>query len=117
MGDLTKNLSRWEYACNCGCGYDTVDHALVMFHQQIRDHFKRAVTVTSGCRCAWYNGVKRGKRKSTHLKGRGGDIVVDGVSPTDVGDYCEEIGVPGIGVYDDFIHTDSRSNGTARWKG
>jgi uncharacterized protein YcbK (DUF882 family) len=117
MGDLTKNFSRSEYACKCGCGFDTVDYDLVMIHQQIRDHFGSSVTITSACRCDEHNARCGGADNSQHKDGRAGDIIVYGVSPEEVGMYCEEIGVPGVGIYDDFTHTDSRSNGPARWEG
>ena len=29
MGDLTKNISRYEIACKCGCGFDTIDIEVV----------------------------------------------------------------------------------------
>jgi len=117
MGDLTKNFSRSEYACKCGCGFDTVDYPLVVYHQQIRDHFGKPVTILSGCRCDEHNSRCGGAYDSQHLEAKAGDIFVLDVSPEEVGMYCEEIGVPGIGVYDDFVHTDSRSNGPARWEG
>ena len=28
MGDLTKNFSRSEFACKCGCGFDDIDLVL-----------------------------------------------------------------------------------------
>jgi len=117
MGDLTKNFSRSEYACKCGCGYDTVDYDLVMFHQRIRDHFGKPVTITSGCRCEAWNERVGGEDDSQHMKAKAGDIIVHGITPKAVGVYADSIGVPGIGVYDDFTHMDVRSNGPARWEG
>lgn len=117
VGDLTKNFSRSEYACKCGCGFDTVDYQLVMFHQRIRDHFESPVTITSGCRCGEHNARVGGAHDSQHTKGRAGDITVDGIDPYDVADYAIFTGVPGVGDYDDFTHTDTRSNGPAMWEG
>lgn len=117
MGDLSKNLSRHEFACKCGCGFDTVDVGLVYIVQAVRDHFGRPVTINSGCRCPEHNlkVTKNPKSKSQHLIGRAADIVVAGVSPADVADYCETLDPGGIGRYDGFTHVDSRSG--AQWRG
>ena len=40
MGDLTSNLSRHEFACECGCGFDTVDFELVTVIQKACNHFE-----------------------------------------------------------------------------
>ena len=40
MGDLTKNLSRSEFACECECGFDTVDMELALAVQAIADLFR-----------------------------------------------------------------------------
>ena len=46
MGDLSKNLSRAEFKCNCGaCDYDTVDYELVAVLQDVREFFNRSVAI------------------------------------------------------------------------
>lgn len=119
MGDLSKNFSRHEFACNCGCGYDTVDKELVDILQDVRDHFGAAVTVTSGCRCEAYNAKVGGSPGSQHRLGRAADIVVDGVAPAAVHEYLagKISGRFGLGSYATFTHVDTRSNGPARWGG
>lgn len=115
MGDLSKNLSRYEFDCKCGCGFDTVDVGLVYIVQAVRDHFGRPVTINSGCRCPEHNRREGGADKSQHLIGRAADIVVAGVSPADVADYCETMNPGGIGRYAGFTHVDSRSG--EQWRG
>ena len=117
MGDLSANLSRSEFACQRGCGYDTVDADLIRIVQAIRDRFGRRVYVNSGCRCPTHNRSVGGSQKSQHLYGRAADIVVDGVSPEEVADYADTMDVPGIGRYETFTHVDSRTVGPARWDG
>lgn len=113
MGDLSKNFSRHEFACKCGCGFDTVDVGLIYLLQGVRDHFKRRVSINSACRCPAHNKREGGSDKSQHLSGRAADIVVDGASPSEVADYLEDK-ANGLGRYDTFTHVDSRS-GKARW--
>jgi uncharacterized protein YcbK (DUF882 family) len=57
-----------------------------------------------------------GARGSQHLYGRAADIVVKGVKPSVVADYCEAIGMGGIGRYTTFTHIDVRDK-KARWQG
>ena len=116
MGDVSKNFSRKEFACKCGCGFDTVDHRLIHFLEMIRERFGAPVTVNSGCRCSTYNMKVGGSLNSQHKLGRAADIVVDGVPPDAVADYAESIGAPGVGRYATFTHIDSR-NTVSRWRG
>ena len=61
MGDLTKNLSRKEFECECGCGFDTVDFELASIIQEAVDYFTWAysedvyVIITGGNRCVEHN--------------------------------------------------------------
>ncbi len=117
MGDLSKNLSRYEFKCNCGkCDYDTVDIELVAVIQDVREHFKRSVTVTSGNRCPEYNESIGGAARSYHPRGRAADIVVSGISAHKVHEFLIESypGSYGIGKYNSFTHIDTRSY-CARW--
>ncbi|MDT8311915.1 MAG: D-Ala-D-Ala carboxypeptidase family metallohydrolase [Methylophaga sp.] len=117
MGDLSKNFSRHEFACKCGCGFDTADIELVTVLQDVRDHFNRAVTINSGCRCVEYNRQIGGAPDSQHTKCRAADIVVEDTPPRVVHFYLSEQydGRFGLGRYDSFTHIDTRSGGAARW--
>ncbi|MGB5631800.1 MAG: D-Ala-D-Ala carboxypeptidase family metallohydrolase, partial [Waterburya sp.] len=61
MGDFTQNLSRVEFKCQCGCGFDTVDFSLVTALQTTVYHFQKKydqdvrIKITSGCRCPAHN--------------------------------------------------------------
>jgi uncharacterized protein YcbK (DUF882 family) len=117
MGDLSKNLSRWEFACPDGCGFDTVDAELVNVLQDVRAHFNKAINITSGCRCEEHNKDVDGTQGSTHLYGKAADFWVTDTSPDEVANYLERkyIGRYGIGRYNGRTHIDVRSNGPARW--
>ena len=114
MGDLSNNFSRAEFACKCGCGYDTVDYELILKLEQIREHFDRPITINSGCRCRAHNSAVDGSDNSLHLVGRAADLVVDGIDPQLVAELTEQMELGGVGVYDTFTHIDTRV-GYARW--
>ncbi len=79
MGDLSPNISRHEYACKCGCGFDTVDIELNHAIQDAVDFFSEhtgtpcGVVITSGCRCVPHNKKEGGSRPSQHPLGRAAD--------------------------------------------
>lgn len=117
MGDLSKNFSRHEFACRCGCGFDTVDTKTLEVLQDLRDYFNVSVTPTSGCRCDAYNRKVGGASKSKHKEGRATDFQMALVRPKEAADYLEKKypGKYGIGRYSTFTHVDTRSGGAARW--
>lgn len=110
----SKHFARSEFACKCGCGFDTVDYGLVEACDLIRDAFGAPVEVTSGCRCPEYNRAVGGTVRSMHLRGRAADIVVLGVDAREVADFAETLRIGGLGRYDDFTHIDTR-HGKSRW--
>lgn len=136
MGDLTRNLSRSEFACKCGCGMDTIDYQLVEMLQQCADWFmdredesmveRISIIINSGNRCAMHNISEGGGKKSQHLFGRAADfrmqyVMKDGsrepVDDNEVADYLQSkyIGLFGIGRYNGRTHFDTRSGPSARW--
>lgn len=116
MTKLSDNFDRSEFACRCGCGFDTVDAELLRILERIRDFFEQPVRITSGCRCAEHNRAVGGGSKSQHLYGRAADIQVRSIPPGIVQEYCMQLGVPGLGCYKTFTHIDTRT-GHARWAG
>ena len=64
---LSDNFSRTEFACKCGCGFDTVDSLTLEALESIRKHFNKPVTVTSGCRCLVHSNVPRVFRGTLRL--------------------------------------------------
>ena len=112
--ELSKHFNRKEFACRCGCGFDTVDSMTLEALESIRQHFDKPVTVTSGCRCLAHNKAVGGSERSQHTKGRAADIQVKGVEPRAVADYATSLGLS-VGRYDSFTHVDSRSGLAARW--
>lgn len=117
MGDIAPNFSRHEFACKCGCGYDTVDCELVGVLQDLSDHFdNRTVSISSGCRCSTHNMCVGGSKDSQHLKGKAADVSIHGVDPAVVYAYLtgEHADRYGFGKYPTFTHIDVRRK-RARW--
>lgn len=114
---LSKNFTRDEFACHCGCGFDEVDPRLVAALQEVRDIAGRAVHINSGCRCQEHNASIGGSPKSQHLLGKAADIVIKGYSQHVVQAIVERVEAfrnGGIGTYRNFTHCDVR-DGRARW--
>jgi len=116
MARLTKNFKREEFACKCGCGFNTVDFELVNICQEVADHFEDVVSVTSGCRCKDHNKDVGGGAKSQHLLGRAADLQLKHTDPEDVYEYLtsQHPESLGIGKYNTFTHIDTR-DGKSRW--
>ena len=111
-----------EFACRAA---DTIliDDELVVLLQCIREHFGKAVVITSGYRTAAHNAAVGGAKSSQHIQGRAADFWVEGVPVATVADYAEKLlpGRGGIGRYPvktgratGWVHVDTRQN-KSRW--
>lgn len=118
MGDVSNNFSRSEFACQCGCGFMTVDIELLKVLETVRSHFKKPVKINSACRCEDHNKDIGGSYGSKHKQGIAADIVVSRTSPDKVYDFLD-LFMPnsyGVGKYNSFTHIDVRKT-KARWHG
>lgn len=116
MGDISEHFNRSEFACKCGCGFDTVDIELIEILETVRHRFMRPITITSGCRCADHNYKIGGSKDSQHIKARAADFKVQGVEPKEVYEFlCSTFKDKfGFGLYSAWVHGDSRQ-AKARW--
>ena len=112
---LSDHFTSDEFDCHgSGCCKSTmINEKLVQYLEQIRTHFGKPITVTSGYRCTTHNRNVGGATGSRHSKGDAADIVVQGVTPRTVAQYAESIGILGIGLYETsadghFVHIDAR---------
>lgn len=121
MGDLSAHFSKKEFACKCGCGFDTPDPKLVDALEDLRSRLGVPLTINSACRCEKHNKSEGGSPKSQHLLGKAADIMVpSGHSVDSVAFHAENIEAfrkGGIGRYPHkgFVHLDVRTNGPSRW--
>lgn len=120
MGDLTQNFSRSEFACKgalCCMNSAPVSKRLVEGLQELRN-IVGPLTVTSGFRCGKHNEKIGGSENSKHCLAEAADVVSEKHPPFKIAHYAEMIGVfaeGGIGIYDNFVHLDCRTDGPARW--
>lgn len=117
MGDLSEYFSRWEFACRCGCGFDTVDHELIIVLEDLRNHFGARVDISGPNRCPKSNAETDGaSENSMHMTGKAVDGMVRGVHADTVADYLEQKYRDryGVGRYRNRTHIDVRTQ-KARW--
>ena len=115
---LSSNFRVREFRCKDDTDPIFVDSDLVDILQKVRDHFGKAVTITSAFRTASHNKKVGGATYSQHLYGKAADIKVSGVAASVVADYVETLmpGTGGIGRYSTFTHVDVRAT-KSRWNG
>lgn len=115
---VAPNFRAQEFGCNgIGCCTEgKIDEKLVNILQQIRDHFGEPVYITSAYRCPKHNERVGGALGSYHTYGQAADIQVKDTTPAEVAKYAESIGVLGIGLYETFVHIDTR-NTKSFWYG
>jgi uncharacterized protein YcbK (DUF882 family) len=113
---ISEHFKRSEFACECGCGFDTVDTELLIALELIRNHFDVPVMVDSGCRCKHRNEVVGGKSHSYHLIGRAADIRVKDIDPGIVYEYANQMfaEIYGLICYNTFLHIDTRTGSKYR---
>lgn len=108
---LSVNFKIREFACKCSrCSTLKVDDLLVDYVQKIREHFGKPLVINSGYRCKSHNAEVGGASKSKHMDGMAADIRISGVEPTEIAKYAESLGILGIGLYDSFVHIDTRTS-------
>jgi len=115
---ISKNFRVREFRCQDGSDVVFIESDLVDILQKIRDHFGKAVTITSAFRTASHNKKVGGATYSQHLYGKAADIKISGVTPSVVADYVETLmpSTGGIGRYSTFTHVDVRKV-KSRWNG
>lgn len=117
---LTKDFSRYEFECPCGCSSQMVDQELADKLQIIRSKLGKKIKVTSGYRCIKHNAKVDGSKQSRHLYGIAADwrTLDRSVNPVALGIIAQSVGFGGIGIYwhskGAFVHTDTRG-GKSTW--
>jgi len=116
MGDISEHFSRWEHACECGCGFDTVDAELNIVLEDLHGHFDISVHISGPNRCEKHNREVGGEDDSQHLLAKAADVWVADIDPDVVADYLEKKYPTkyGIGRYVGRTHVDVRAK-KARW--
>jgi len=125
MGDLTKNFSKSEVRCRCGCGFGDTHGTWALVHlerlQALRDIYDGALHPNSGGRCTRHNEAVGGSTGSQHKYLTATDIRCNpkkypgDPTPEKLRELGRRIGFAGIGIYDTFCHVDSRPGPRVEW--
>lgn len=118
IGGKESNFLLREFRCKDGSSEILLDSRLVELLQRVRDHFGKAVSITSAYRTQSHNRGVNGATSSYHMKGQAADFTVTGVSNREVAKYLQSIGAGGIGLYNytgGFVHVDTREK-TYYWQ-
>ena len=124
---LTKNFSKSEFECKCGCEIpDNVLENVKKLAEQlqiIRDYVQEPIIINSAYRCLRHNRMVGSNDRSQHPKGKAADIVILGFTPDETASVIENMltnetlpsfHIGGLGRYNTFTHVDIRDN-YARW--
>ena len=121
---LTKNFDLKEFECKCGCDmplevYENVIK-LAGELQKLRTYLDRPIKINSAYRCESHNRAIGGVSNSQHVKGNASDVVISSLSPKEVYTLFDKlmdggfIAQGGLGLYNTFVHYDTRGY-EARW--
>lgn len=122
---LSPHFRVREFRCRDGSDPVFVDIELVELLERIREHFGKAVLITSAYRTPARNAAVGGAKFSQHLYGRAADIRVQGTSVEQLAAYAESLlpDTGGVGRYPvrpgraaGWVHVDVRK-AKARWTG
>ena len=92
-----------------------IDPVLINLNQAFRDRVGIPYTPNSAYRTPEHNKRVGGSPKSQHLSGKAIDIpLLKGYTIEEMAGIAEELGFTGIGLYQNFIHVDTREE-KARW--
>jgi len=121
---LSKNFSKSEFECNCGCKMpsDVFENVkeLAKNLQVIRDAVGKPLHLTNAYRCKEHNKKVGGSKNSQHILGKAGDIKSIFITPRSLFKKIEGmidkslISEGGLGKYKTFTHYDIRGT-KARW--
>lgn len=123
---LEKNFNLNEFKCKDGSSvpdeYLENVKLLAKNLQILRDKINKPIVIISGYRSPEYNKKIGGAKRSQHMLAKASDIIVSGMSPTEVKETIVsliksgEMHPGGIGLYQSFTHYDVRGV-NRRWYG
>jgi uncharacterized protein YcbK (DUF882 family) len=109
--DQVDYFKAGEFACQCGCGVEGIQPALVFKLDELRHMFGKPLTITSGYRCPVHNqNVSTTGTTGPHTTGLAADIGISGRDAVVVLRMALQVGFTGIGVQQKgggrFLHVD-----------
>lgn len=121
---LTKNFSKSEFQCKCGCEMpeDVLENIKEVAKQLqfIRNQVEKPIKINSAYRCLEHNRSIGSNDTSQHVLGKAADITIAEFIPIEVKNLLDvfmesgDIRQGGLGLYNTFVHYDIRET-KARW--
>lgn len=88
-----------EFTCKCGCGLNLQKDGIKRIADEIREHFGKPAIISSGTRCVKHNKEVGGVAGSYHTTGNAIDIIIPGVSGSQVLAFTKQIVAQGRARY------------------
>ncbi len=105
--NLSKNFTKEEMECKCGCGLFNMSPKFIMMLEKIRADIKMPMVITSGVRCENHNAKVGGSPTSAHLTGDAVDVrYTSSKMLRDMVESAMKHGANGVGVYKSWVHID-----------
>jgi uncharacterized protein YcbK (DUF882 family) len=115
--NLSPNFKVSDFACKDNSDVVLINPHLIELLEKIQQHFGKDVQINSGYRTPSYNAGLRSRSKSKgvaknsqHMYGNAADIVIKGVTPTEIYNFVDTFHQGGMGLYlkNNFVHVDVR---------
>lgn len=115
MNQIVNNIKVDRFFCldefECPCCHRVMLHLVLLRKlSALRQAIGRPLIITSGYRCKQYNRKVHGVKTSYHLFGLAVDVTVPSMNMSNLLKYAKNIMFGGIGIYDNFLHLDIRSD-------
>lgn len=115
--NVSKHFKVKEFSCNDGADYVPIDKGLIIKLEALREKLEnRPIIINSGYRTREYNKKVGGVPESYHIYGKAVDIHVNGKTPAQIAHAAQDLWFGGIGLYDTFVHLDTRRD-MYYWRG
>lgn len=118
MAKLSPHFNDSEFRCRHCKKLKKPPQELLTLLELVRCHFGKPVHITSGYRCRIYNNRIGGSKRSKHMYGKAVDFYIHGVNTKLIYAFLDSIpSARGLGLYNTWIHADTRNAPKARWRG
>lgn len=111
---IAPNFVAKEFWCKCakcrdGHAREELDGKLLYMLELLRvETGGRQIVISSGVRCSDRNRAVAGAPKSQHMRGKAADIVVKGMTPSQVASAARRVGFSFVKTYRTHTHVDVR---------